>query len=104
MMNIASQVKFNAEKPFILSIHKTESVTIFAVGLLKDQVLAKHKTQMPTLLIVLRGTILFRINSEEIRLFTLDTYQIPIDVEHDVIGMEGENIFLITKEKGAANA
>ncbi len=98
-MNIAKEIKLNKEKPQILSIRKTESSNIFAVGLLKDQVLAKHKTQLPTLLIVLQGTILFRINSDEVRLSTLDTYQIPIDVEHDVTGVDTENIFLITKER-----
>lgn len=98
-MNIAKEIRLNKEKPQILSIRKTESANIFAVGLLKDQVLAKHKTQLPTLLIVLQGAILFRINSEEIRLSSLDTYQIPIDVEHDVTGLDEENIFLITKEK-----
>jgi phage shock protein E len=98
-MNIAKEIKFTIEKPFVLPIRKTESANIFAVGLLKDQVLAKHKTQWPTLLIVLQGAILFRINSDEIKLSTLDTYQIPIDVEHDVTGMDAENIFLITKEK-----
>ncbi len=98
-MNIAKEIKFDIEKPFVLSVRKTETVNIFAVGLLKDQVLAKHKTQLPALLIVLQGAILFRINSAEIRLSTLDTYQIPIDTEHDVTGMDEENIFIITKEK-----
>jgi quercetin dioxygenase-like cupin family protein len=98
-MNIAKEIKFNTEKPYILSIKKTESSNIFAVGLVKDQVLVKHKTQLPTLLIVLQGGILFRINSAEIRLSVFDTYQIPVDTEHDVTGLGEENIFLILKEK-----
>ena len=98
-MNIAKEITFSGEKPFVLAIRNTEIATVFAVGLIKDQVLPKHKTQLPTLLIVLRGSILFRINSEEIKLSALDTYQIPIDKEHDVTGMGEENIFLITKEK-----
>ena len=99
-MNIAKEIKFSIEKPFVLSVRKTESVNIFAVGLIKDQVLAKHKTQLPALLIVLQGSVLVRINSEEVRLATLDTYQIPVDVEHDVSGLNEKNIFLLTKEKG----
>jgi quercetin dioxygenase-like cupin family protein len=98
-MNIAKEITFNTEKPFVLPIRKTETVHIFAMGLLKEQIFAKHKTQIPALLVVLRGSILFRINSEEIRLTALDTYQIPIDTEHDVTGLDEENIFLITKEK-----
>ena len=98
-MNIAKEIIFNSEKPCTLPISKTETTNIFAVGLIKEQILAKHKTQWPTLLIVLRGTISFRINSETIILSALDTYQIPIDTEHDVTGIDVENIFLITKVK-----
>lgn len=98
-MNIAKEIKFNTEKPFLLPVRKTEAVHIFAMGLLKQQVFAKHRTQIPALLVVLRGSILFRINSEEISLAALDTYQIPIDTEHDVTGLDEENIFMITKEK-----
>ncbi len=98
-MNIAKEIKFNNEKPFVLPIRKTETVHIFALGLLKQQIFAKHKTQIPALLIVLQGSLLFRINSEEIRLVALDTYQIPLDTEHDVTGLDEENIFMITKEK-----
>lgn len=98
-MNIAKEITFNVDKPFVLPIHKTETVLIFAVGLLKKQLFTKHKTQIPALLVVLQGSILFRINTEEIRLSALDTYQIPIDTEHDVTGLDEENIFMITKEK-----
>ncbi len=98
-MNIAKEIIFNSEKPCTLPISKTETTNIFAVGLVKEQILAKHKTQWPTLLIVLRGAILFRINSETIMLNVLDTHQIPIDTMHDVIGIDEENIFLITKVK-----
>jgi len=46
----------------------------------------------------LRGSILFRVKSEEIRLTALDTYQVPVDTEHDFKGVDEENIFLLTKE------
>jgi len=98
-MNIAKDIIFNVEKPCVLPIRKTETTNIFAVGLVKNQILQKHKTQWPTLLIVLRGSILFRMNSETITLNVMDTYQIPTDIEHDVTGTDIENIFLITKLK-----
>ncbi len=98
-MNIAKEIKFSGEKPFVLAIRNTENTNVFAIGLIKNQVLPKHKSQLPTLLIVLQGTILFRINSEEMRLTALDTYEIPIDTEHDVTGLDEENIFMITKGK-----
>jgi phage shock protein E len=98
-MNIADAIVFNTLKPVILSIRKTETLNVFAVGLLKGQVLSQHKTSIPALLVVLKGAILFRINSEEIKLVTMDTYQIPVDVLHEVTGIEEENIFIITQER-----
>lgn len=100
-MNIAREINFSSEKPQVLPIHKTEASNFFAVGLTKDQVLAKHKTHWPTLLIVLKGSIVFRINSEKLVFSALDTYQIPLDTDHDVTGLEAENIFLIMKVKEA---
>jgi quercetin dioxygenase-like cupin family protein len=98
-MNIADEIVFNKLKPFILSIRKTETMNVFAVGLLKGQVLSQHKTPIPALLVVLKGAILFRINSEEIELAAMDTYQIPVDVLHEAVGVEEENIFMITQER-----
>lgn len=98
-MNIANEIIFNNEKPHIVPIRKSEASNFFAVGLVKDQILAKHKTYWPTLLIVLKGSVVFRINSEKIVLSTLDTYQIPMDIDHEVTGLEMENIFLIIKVK-----
>ncbi|MCE2997865.1 MAG: hypothetical protein ACK5RG_18650 [Cyclobacteriaceae bacterium] len=98
-MNIAKEITFSTVKPFVLPIRKSETVHIFAMGLMKEQIFAKHKTQIPALLVVLQGSIVFRINSEEIILSALDTYQIPIDTEHDITGVDEKNIFMITKEK-----
>lgn len=97
-MNLGN-IAFNTHKPSVVSIRKTGKVNIFTVGLLKGQVLPHHKTEIPALLIVLKGAILFRMNGEELKLATLESYQIPTDIEHDVMGVDLENIFLITQEK-----
>lgn len=98
-MNSASEMRFSVEKPSVVSVQKTEMLTIFAVGLLKDQVLPHHKTKTPVLLIVLKGEILFRINSEELMFIESGTYQAPVDVEHEMIGVHDKNIFMVTQEK-----
>ena len=53
---------------------------------------------MPATLIMVKGEVRFLINGEEIILKDLDTYQIPVEVEHEVIGVQKENIFIITKQ------
>jgi quercetin dioxygenase-like cupin family protein len=98
-MNIKSALKFDEEKPGVFLAHNTENIKIIAIGLLKNQVLAKHKTNIPTLLTVLNGKITFRIEEKEILLSRYDTFHIPVDVLHSVLGNNKKNIFTLTQEK-----
>ena len=96
-MNIINELLFKTDKPGILSILKNETRHVVAVGLLKDQALAKHKTAIPALLIVQEGSVEFHMNGLVSTLNRLDTFIIPIEVEYEVIGKEEKNIFLIIK-------
>ena len=98
-MNIAENISFNADKPAILSVLKTESVNLFAVGLLKNQMLKKHNTVIPSLLTVLKGSLEFRIGNDKIIFRQFDTYAIPLNIEHEVEGVDEENVFTILQEK-----
>lgn len=98
-MNITESISFDPNKAAILSIRKTEAVNLFAVGLVNTQVLKKHKAVIPSLLTVLKGSIEFRMKDETICLNQFDTYDIPIDVEHEVAGVDQENIFTVLQEK-----
>lgn len=80
-------------------IKRSEKINVIAVGLLKDQLLQKHKTLLPTFLTVVKGEIEFHINNEKLELNTLDTFQIPVDVLHEVLGLDEKNIFTLTQEK-----
>ena len=98
-MNIAEALNFNTEKPTTYSVLKTEKLNVIAVGLVKNQILRKHKTLIPTFLTVLKGSISFHINNEVKTLNQFDTYQIPVNTEHEVGGIAEENIFTLTQEK-----
>jgi quercetin dioxygenase-like cupin family protein len=97
-MNIFEKTDFSGDKPSVASIKKTEKVNLFTVGLSEKQVLAKHVTTVPATLVMMRGKVDFNINNETVILREGDTYEIPVNVEHEVIGREIENIFLIVKE------
>lgn len=97
-MNIFEETDFTREKPSVVSIKKSEKTNIFTVGLSEKQVLAKHVTTVPTTLIVMRGKLDFNISGETAILKEGDFYEIPINVEHEVVGRDIENIFLIVKE------
>jgi len=72
---------------------------VVAVALGEGAVLKKHTTDVPATLIMVKGTVRFIIYGQEVVLKDLDTYQIPADVEHEVIGVEEENVFILTKTK-----
>ena len=97
-MNIKESLKFNDAKPAILSIINSEKVSLKAVGLEKGQVLAKHKSGLKSLVVILEGKIEFTINDEKFELNALDTYEIPVNVEHEIRGIE-KSIFTLTQEK-----
>jgi quercetin dioxygenase-like cupin family protein len=100
-MNIFEKLTFNEDRPSVLSLKKTENTNLFSVGLLEKQVLAKHITTVPATLVMMRGKIDFNINNESIVLRMGDVFEIPINVEHEVVGRDIENIFLIVKELDA---
>jgi len=90
-MNLLKNLPFNNEKP--------DKINVLAIGLKKDQVLSEHKTGLPTLLTVVRGSIDFKIQEEVIHLEELDTFQIPVNKLHEAVGKEEENVFTLTQEK-----
>jgi quercetin dioxygenase-like cupin family protein len=91
------ELNFSADKPAVLIVQKNENNLVISVGLLKDQVLLKHKTVYPALLIVMSGSVAFKMNGKETILRTMDTFNIPVDIEHEVVGMNETSIFLIIK-------
>lgn len=96
-MNIAKELKLNADKPAVLSVQKSDTFNTFAIGLSKNQLLEKHKTTVSAWLVVVKGSVLFRIHDEEHHLTELETFSIPVEVVHEVLGLDDVNIFLLTK-------
>ena len=97
-MNIFEKTDFTGDKPSVVSIKKSEKVNLFTVGLSEKQVLAKHITTIPATLLLLRRKVDFNISGETTVLREGDIYEIPVNVEHEVVGRDIENVFLIVKE------
>lgn len=97
-MNIFKDLTLSKEKPVALSIVKTDKSQIMTVGLGKGAVMKKHKTSVFTNLIMMKGSVDFLINNENLTFTEGSVYEIPINIEHEVIGKDEENIFLIIKE------
>lgn len=97
--NIIDEMDFSLDKPAIISVLKTDRLNYIAVGLVEGQFLPKHQTLNPTLLTVLKGEIEIYIQEEEIVLSEGDVYKIPIKADHEVKGLDEENVFTLIQEK-----
>ncbi len=93
-MNIFEKTDFTGDKPSVVSIKKSEKVNLFTVGLSEKQVLAKHITTIPATLVLIRGKVDFNISGETVVLRDGDVYEIPVNVEHEVVGRDIENLLL----------
>jgi quercetin dioxygenase-like cupin family protein len=96
-MNIEKDIIFKQEHPGVLSIQKRDGIMQFAVALHKGQLLPNHTTHHPALLMVLKGSVIFRTRDSIHTLYPLDVFQIPVNVQHEIEGVGNENIFMVTK-------
>lgn len=97
-MNILEHSTFDADTSGIIPIKESSHIRQFAVALGQNGMLKKHKTTVPATLLVLKGEINFIMDGEEIVLGEMDVYEIPVEKEHEVVGILQQNLFLITKE------
>jgi quercetin dioxygenase-like cupin family protein len=99
MKNILSELQFSIAKPAVYKIRSSDSILLMAIGLLKEQVLKEHKANVPSFLTVLKGSISFQMEDDTHVFNSLDTFQIPLDKLHKVVGLDDENVFLVLQEK-----
>lgn len=98
MKNILDNLEFSSDKANVFNIRKTEKVKYFAVALGLNAVLKKHKTSSPATLVVLKGEINFVFSDREYLLKQFDTFEIPVDEEHEVVGVLEQNLFTVNQE------
>jgi quercetin dioxygenase-like cupin family protein len=97
-MNLKEIVVLSDEKPAVVQIKNTAKTQILAIGLRQNQVLKKHITSIPALLVVLEGKVLFEMEGSTAEIPSLSTIDIPANVFHEVTGLQ-ESLFLVIKEK-----
>jgi|GEM_PF-59191 len=97
--NLMDMLTYRTDKHTALVIKSGEGIKQVAVALGKGAILRKHTTDVPAFLVMVKGEVRFLINGEEVLLKALDTYNIPANVEHELIGVQDENLFILTKSK-----
>jgi phage shock protein E len=97
-MDILQNLHFNEDKPATLILGHSDKQQTIAIGLKKGQVLKKHMSATPAMIIVLKGVIKFEMEGEVTEIAELNSFQIPPAILHEVTGAE-ESIFLLIKDK-----
>ena len=97
-MDILETLQFNKEKPATLVVSNSDKHLTIAIGLMKDQLLKKHLSATPAMIVVLKGRILFEMEGVITELKELNTIHIPAAVPHEVTGLD-QSIFLLIKDK-----
>ena len=97
-MNILENITFSTEKPNVCHIKKSDKIKYFCISLGKGAVLKKHSAPNPATLLVLQGEIKFLVDGQELHFKRFDSYEIPVNALHEVIGVHDENLFTVTHE------
>lgn len=97
-MNLNEILQFSDERPATYSLRKSDKGQVMAIGLKKQQVLKRHITATPALLVVCKGLLAFEMEGSTKRLSQSDIFNIPALIPHEVTALE-ESIFLVIKEK-----
>lgn len=97
-MDILASLQFNEERPSVLALSNSDRQQTIAIALVQGQILKKHISATPAMIIVLKGRILFETEEESTVVEEMNTFQIPPSVPHEVTGLE-KTIFLLIKDK-----
>lgn len=92
--NLQDEVKLSAVAKTV-KVLSNPSFKLIGLGFKKDQVLEKHVTPTPAILIVQSGLVDFNISGKTYSLKTGDFFEIPANVEHEVVGKEDSHLYLV---------
>ncbi|MBK9736345.1 MAG: hypothetical protein IPO92_15860 [Saprospiraceae bacterium] len=84
------------EKPVARIFHKGTDSKILFIGFKKGMRLDHHKTQLPSILLVISGQVNFIDTEQNKVLNQYDECNIPVNVMHEVIALE-DSICMLTQ-------
>lgn len=79
----------------IVKVLSSSTFKLIGLGFKRDQVLDKHTTPTPAILIVQFGSVDFKISGTTYLLKVGDYFEIPANTEHEVTGREDSYLYLI---------
>lgn len=94
VLNEISEVLPKSHEPLIKQIYDKAGYTLLAIGLRRGIELPKYAVPSKAKLMVVQGEIDLNTATHSYRLECFDTFDIPIDVEHSIVGVF-DAIFLL---------
>lgn len=91
---ISEEITLNPDSKTVKVLSRS-SFQLIGLGFKKGQVLEKHTTPTPAILIVQAGSVDFKMQGKTHTLKAGDFFEIPADVEHEVIGKEDSHLYLV---------
>jgi quercetin dioxygenase-like cupin family protein len=82
--------------PVAKVLHKTEHSKVLVIGFKKGMLLKEHKTQLPSKLTILSGSVVYKENDKIKELSQYDEVEIPVNIIHSVEAKE-DSLCLLTQ-------
>lgn len=92
--NILEEIQLNPQSKTVKVLSST-TFKLIGLGFKKDQILEKHTTPTPAILIVQKGSVDFNMAGKKHLLKAGDFFEIPANTEHEVVGREDSHLYLI---------
>lgn len=91
---LKNEVPLNPENK-VVKVLSNHSFKLIGLGFKNGQILEKHTTPTPAILIVQTGSVDFKMAGKAYTLKAGDYFEIPANIEHEVIGKEDSHLYLV---------
>lgn len=91
---LQEEIKLNSDTKTV-KVLSSPSFKFIGLGFKKGQVLEKHLTPTPAILIIQSGSVAFNMAGKSHTLKAGDYFEIPANIEHEVVGNEDSYLYLV---------
>lgn len=77
-----------AESPVVLVIQKTATTKVLAIAFKKGMILKEHKTEVPALLLVIKGSVRYKEGHLEEPILIYHEKKIPTEILHSLEALD----------------
>lgn len=102
VLNHIAETLATSEKPVIEQIYDKEGKKLIAIGLKKGVEFPEHVAPAKAKLMVVQGEVDFNTETRSYRLERFDSFDIPMDIKHAVVGVD-DAVFLLLLGKHEVN-